>query len=293
MKALEAALIKGLLRICALLPLATARGVGGAVAAVNWALGSRARRVTEHNLALVYPRLAESERRQLARRSLAATGQLIGEMGHVWAGSWNRLLPRLEVRGDDLVRQTLASGRGVLVLAPHLGNWEVLGLHLATFGPAVSLYQPPRIPALHAMVLEARQRTGASLVPTDRTGVGALLRTLRAGGIGGILPDQVPPDGAAGLNVPFMGVPCFTSTLASRLLRRSGALAITAFAQRVQGGFILRYSAARPEVYGEDLRQAAAAVNREVEDCLRHCPEQYQWEYKRFRTRPERPGHLE
>ena len=143
------------------------------------------------------------------------------------------------------------------------------------------------------MVLEARQRTGASLVPTDRAGVGALLRTLCAGGIGGILPDQVPPDGAAGLNVPFMGVPCFTSTLSSRLLRRSGALAITAFAQRVQGGFILRYSPARPEVYGEDLRQAAAAVNREVEDCLRHCPEQYQWEYKRFRTRPERPGHLQ
>ncbi len=59
-----------------------------------------------------------------------------------------------------------------------------------------------------------------------------------------------------------------------------------------QAGFILRYSPARTEVYGEDLRQAAAAVNREVEDCLRHCPEQYQWEYKRFRTRPERPGPL-
>jgi KDO2-lipid IV(A) lauroyltransferase len=29
-----------------------------------------------------------------------------------------------------------------------------------------------------------------------------------------------------------------------------------------------------------------AALNRGVEACLRHCPEQYQWEYKRFRTRP-------
>jgi KDO2-lipid IV(A) lauroyltransferase len=229
----------------------------------------------------------------MAKRSLAATGELVGEMGHIWLRPWDRLLPRLEVRGDDLVTQALAGGRGVLVLAPHLGNWEVVGLHLASFGPSVSLYRPPRIPALRSIVLEARQRSGASLVPTDRAGIGTLLRTLRAGGIGGILPDQVPPDGTAGLNVPFMGVPCFTGTLASRLLRRSGALAITAFAQRVRGGFILHYSPARAEVYSEDLRQAVAAVNREVEDCLRQCPEQYQWEYKRFRTRPERPGHLQ
>jgi KDO2-lipid IV(A) lauroyltransferase len=288
MDALKAALVKGLLRVCALLPLETARRVGRVLAAVNWRLGGRARQVTERNLALAYPQLPAPERDRLARQSLAATGELVAEMGFVWLRPWKRLLTCLEVRGEDLVTNALAGKRGVLVLAPHLGNWEVVGLHLASCGPTVSLYQPPKLVAMDALIRKARRRTGAVLVPADRAGIAALMGALRAGGIAGILPDQVPAEGAGGLNAPFMGVPCYTGTLANRLLRRTDALAIMAFAQRVSGGFILHYRAAHRDVYSEDLRCAVSALNRAIEDCLRNCPEQYQWEYKRFRTRPSR-----
>jgi KDO2-lipid IV(A) lauroyltransferase len=290
MDVLKAALVQGLLRTCALLPLRTARGIGRALAAISWRLDGRARRVTQDNLLLAFPELSAIERERLARRSLAATGELIAEMGHVWLRPWDGLRAHLEIRGEDRVRSALRDGRGVLVLVPHLGNWEVVGLHLASLGPTVSLYRPPRLAAMNTVMLRARQRTGAALVPADRAGVGALLRSLRAGGIAGILPDQVPPDGAAGCNAPFMGVPCFTGALANRLLRRSGALAVTAHARRVEGGFILHYREANEEIAAEELPRALAALNREVESCLRDCPEQYQWEYKRFRTRGARSG---
>jgi KDO2-lipid IV(A) lauroyltransferase len=32
---------------------------------------------------------------------------------------------------------------------------------------------------------------------------------------------------------------------------------------------------------------AAVALNRGVEACIRICPEQYQWAYRRFRRRPD------
>jgi KDO2-lipid IV(A) lauroyltransferase len=214
-------------------------------------------------------------------------------MGHVWLRSWEHTVARLEVRGDGLIADALSRGRGVLVLAPHLGNWEVVGLHLATLGPTVALYQPLRLAALGPMVTQARQRTGAKLVPTNKAGLGALLRALHGGGIAGILPDQVPDQGAAGCNVPFMGVPCFTGALANGLLRKTGALAIMAYAERVRGGFILRYRVAQGAVSGEDLYLALAALNRDIEACLAQCPEQYQWEYKRFRTRPGPGGSRE
>lgn len=277
------------MRISALLPFATARSLGRAVMAVQWRFAGRTRRVTECNLELAYPRMTASERQRLTRRSLAATGELAGEMGHVWLRPWSRLQDRLEVRGDEPLREALASGRGVLMIVPHLGNWEVVGLHLATFGAVVSLYQPPRLAALGGLIERARQRTGAVLVPTDRSGIRAMLRALRCGEIAGILPDQVPAKGAAGCNVPFMGVPCFTSTLPNRLLRRSGALAMMAYAERVRGGFIIHYRLAEKDLACEDSHQAATALNREVETCLQHCPAQYQWEYKRFRTRTVGP----
>jgi len=128
-------------------------------------------------------------------------------------------------------------------------------------------------------------------VPTDMGGLAQLLGALRQGSIAGILPDQVPSDTNSGENAPFMGVPCFTGTLAPGLIRMTGALAVFGFAQRVPGGFILRYLAAEDAVYAEDTAVAVAAINRGVENCLRSCVEQYQWEYKRFRQRPRRrPG---
>ena len=88
-----------------------------------------------------------------------------------------------------------------------------------------------------------------------------------------------------------MGQPCFTGTLASNMIRRTGALAVFGFAERVPGGFIVRYSLAEESIYDADTAISLAALNRGVEACVRQCVEQYQWEYKRFRVRPKQgPG---
>ncbi len=292
MNALKAILIKAFLRICALLPLAWARGLGRCIAALYWPVGGRSRRVTLRNIQLAFPEMTQAEQLALARRSIAATAELIAETGHVWLKDWQIVQSMiLEAHGTEPIEAALHQGRGVIVLAPHLGNWEMIGLHLPTMGPTVSLYEPPALRALGPMIEGARQRSGATLVPTDSRGLATLLKSVKRGNISGILPDQAPPDVNAGENSPFMGVPCFTGTLASNMIRRTGALAVFGFAERVPGGFILRYLPAEPDIYDEDTTLSLAALNRGVEQCLRHCEEQYQWEYKRFRVRPRQgPG---
>lgn len=287
MDALKATLVKLVLRLCSLLPLEWARTLGRGGAAFYWLLGGRSRRVTERNVQLAFPELSEGEQARLARRSLAATGELIAEMGHVWLRSWGHAQSLiLEVKGDDLIREAQTVRRGVIVLAPHLGNWEIVGLHLATLGNTVSLYEPPKLAVLGPVIDAARRRSGAMLVPADSRGVAKLLKSVRGGHISGILPDQVPVDVRSGRNAPFMGVSCFTATLASNMIRHTGALAVFGFAQRVAGGFCLHYLPAEQEIYDEEIDVSLAALNRGVETCLRHCAEQYQWEYKRFRVRP-------
>jgi KDO2-lipid IV(A) lauroyltransferase len=75
-------------------------------------------------------------------------------------------------------------------------------------------------------------------------------------------------------------------TLASKLLARSGATAFFGFAERVPGGYRLHYLPADQAIYSDDIQVSLRALNDGVEQCLRICPEQYQWEYKRFRVRP-------
>jgi KDO2-lipid IV(A) lauroyltransferase len=292
MDQIKALMVRAVLRFSALLPLAAVRWLGRCAAYLYWPLRGSSRRVTERNIELAYPRLSPAARRQLSRDSLAATAELAAEMGHVWMHSWPRIRRRiLAVEGEHLVHEARAAGRGVIVLAPHLGNWEVVGLHLATLAPTVSLFEPPQLRALDKLIRTARQRSGATLVPTDSRGLARLLKSVRGGHISGILPDQCPRDLASGMNSEFMGVRCFTGTLASNMIRRTGAVALFGLAKRVRGGWVVRYLPAEKGIYDEDTATSLAALNRGVEACLADCPAQYQWEYKRFKVRPkEGPG---
>lgn len=255
-----------------------------------WIVGGTPRRVTERNMGLAFPELSAGEQERLARRSLQSTGELAAEMGYIWNRSWDTVQGHiLEIVGDDAVRASLTKGRGVMMLGPHLGNWEVVGLHISEMGDSVALYEPPHMQQLDTMVRRARQRSGSELVPTNPRGLARLVKCLKRGGIAGILPDQVPPVVESGENSLFMGVPTFTMTLASKLLIKSGAQAFFGFAQRIPGGYRLHYLPASEDIYSDDLQVSLKALNDGVEQCVRMCPEQYQWEYKRFRVRPRGP----
>jgi KDO2-lipid IV(A) lauroyltransferase len=287
MNAIQLLLVRCALGLSALLPLSAARALGRMMAALYWPIGGRSRKVTQINIAAAFPELPATEQRNLARQSLCSTAELFMEMGHVWLKPW-AYVSGLIVRktGVELIREAQQSGRGVILLVPHLGNWEVIGLHAGTLGSAVSLYQPPKITGLGPIVKKARQASGATLVPTDGRGLAKLLKSVKNGGISGILPDQAPGDINSGQNSPFMGISCFTGTLASNMIRRTGALAVFGFAERVPGGFAVHYESAEDAIYDEDTATSLAALNRGVERCVRSCVEQYQWEYKRFRKRP-------
>ena len=165
----------------------------------------------------------------------------------------------------------------------------MLGLHLATLGDMVALFEPPKIAELGALVQQARERSGGRLVPTNPRGIAALVKSVRAGGISGILPDQVPDSPSGGENVPFMGVTCATAALGCNLIRKSGALAFMGAALRVPGGFKVRYVPAPQALYDDDPIVALTAMNEAVADLLSGWDAQYQWQYKRFRCRPDGP----
>lgn len=275
-------------RFLALLPLGASRSLGRGLGLLLWVSNSRMRRTTLTNIALCLPHLDEQARRALARDSLQQTLQTLTETGAVWLWPGERSLQLFrEVRGRQLLEEAKAAGKGVIILAPHLGNWEMVGLYLNAcgLGPSYQLYQPPDDPQLDALIFKARSRMGATMVATDNKGVAELLRALRAGHIVGILPDQVPGE-AGGEHAPFFGHPALTMTLLTRLQQKTGATVVAAFAERVPGGFCLHLRQPDPAIYSVEPEVALAAMNRTVEVLVALAPAQYQWEYKRFRRLP-------
>lgn len=252
-------------------------------------LPTDARRITAVNLALCFPELTDGERKRLLRQSLINTACTAFELGLFWMAPASRALATVvTISGQEILQEAQRRGKGVIVIAPHLGNWELSGMFLATCGAITSLYKPPRLEALQAFMVNVRERNGATLVPTNRKGVAMLFKALERGEMIGVLPDQEPPlDG--GVFAPFFGVPALTMTLVSKLAARTGAPVVSVFARRLphSEGFEVIFAEAHADIAHEDISIAATALNRSVQDCVMRAPAQYQWEYRRFKQQPD------
>ncbi|WP_445156985.1 lysophospholipid acyltransferase family protein [Halomonas sp. E14] len=244
----------------------------------------REREVTEINLAEVYPEQDAATRRRLARESLTHSTATMLELGFAWMGEPQRVEESIiEIHGRELLDEARAQGRGVIVLAPHFGNWEVLNFWLSSHFPFTAMYEPPKIAELDPVIRHGRERMGASLVPTNPRGVAALLKALKRSEAVGILPDQ-EPDWGSGVFAPFYQRLAYTATLLPKLVARTEARVVTGVARRIPGrGFAIHFLAADERVYATDEAQSATGVNACVEDAIALDPAQYQWEYKRYR----------
>jgi KDO2-lipid IV(A) lauroyltransferase len=265
-------------------PLSTLWRIATLLGPLVYRFSKRERQVTEINLKVVKPNASDNERKALAKKSLQHSAATMLELGYAWMGTPEKVAASiLSVHGRDKLDSARAEGRGVIVLAPHFGNWEVLNFWLSSHFPFTAMYEPPKIIGLEPVIRHGRERMGASLVPTNARGVAALLKALKRSEAIGILPDQEPNWGS-GVFAPFYGHNAYTATLLPKLVARTQARVVTGVALRVPGkGFEIHFLDADERVYSNDDAESATGVNASVETSIALDPVQYQWEYKRYR----------
>ena len=259
-------------------------------------LDARESRVARRNLELAYPDLMPAEREALHADVLRGTARQAFETLRIWTRppASNLALIR-EQDGVALFDAALASGRGLIVAAPHHGNWELLNQWLASRTELCVLYRAPDSAVGEAFLRHVRRCSGdrVTQIRAEGPALRQLYATLRSGGTVGILPDQQPKAGD-GVFAPFFGMPALTMTLLSRLAARTGATVLFAWCERIGDGaapaYALHVEAAPPGIADDDSGVAAAALNAKVEHIARRDPAQYQWTYKRYTLRPSGRG---
>lgn len=276
------------------LPVALRRALARLLATLWRLTSAREAEVTRINLALALPTLGDAARRALQRRVLRATAWQALDTLAVWTRPRAANLARIrEHHGVAHYHAALAAGRGVIVAAPHFGQWELLNQWLAAQAPIAILYRPPDSALGEAFLRRVRANAGAGVVQVRAEGpaVRQLWKTLAAGGAVGILPDQQPKRGE-GEFAPFFGVQALTMTLLPRLAARSGTPVLLAWCQRIgeSADYALHIEPAPDAVAGENLPAAVAALNAAIEAIARRDPAQYQWTYKRYTLRPPGSG---
>jgi len=228
------------------------------------------------------------------RAAVASAGRMVTEIPFLWARPTDTpILPKVRFENESLLADALAQGKGVLLLTPHMGCFEVTAQAIAErFGalkPITVLYRPARKAILQELVRTSRERPHLMAAPATLSGVRQMIRALRKGEMVGLLPDQVPPEGM-GVWAPFFGQPAYTMTLVSRLVQQTGATLLLTWGERLPRGqgFVQRFYPF-PEPLPADAAESAAALNRAMEWLIRQRPSQYLWGYHRHKRPRQQP----
>lgn len=182
------------------------------------------------NLRQIRPDYSEA---QLAEAVIAMWGQI----GRVQAETtvmeriWDTGAVTMQI--GDAVRPAVKTGRPLIFVFPHLGNWELLAIMAKRLGAAIpSVYEilPDRVEL--EFVQRSRRRIGHTVISPDRDGLLTLLGTLRRGEAVGLGIDEFKNGNVI---APSFGRPARTDTnvrLIESLARRFNALVIPAYCLR-------------------------------------------------------------
>jgi KDO2-lipid IV(A) lauroyltransferase len=268
-----------LLRLVARLPLPLLHAAGVALGWTVYLFSARYRRIIRSNLDT-----AGLGGFRFRSAVIAECGKAVLELPAVWLRTHAHAAELVvEVHGWEHVDKSVKLGKGIIVVTPHLGCWEMVGQYFSSRIPMTVMYSPPKLRVLEPLMRAGRERGVAMRsVPADLSGVRALLKALRRGEAIGMLPDQVPGTGE-GEWAEFFGRPAYTMTLLGRLAQQTGAPALLCSAERLPWGRGYRFvvdllPAPRPS------ESPARALNRSLEQMIRSCPQQYLWSYNRYKV---------
>jgi KDO2-lipid IV(A) lauroyltransferase len=268
---IQALLLKAALALAPALPDRAAASLARATARLEFAFPSKRRRAVESNLAWI----AESGLLPADRPGgIDVTARSIFESYHRFVLEYlgqrsldgRALDTRFRFRGMEILYGALAPGRGAVVAAPHVGNWELAGLALARLGFLVHVVTGVQFHARFtrlARLLKERERI---LVCTPADGFRPLLSTLRRGGVVVLLADG--DVFVRSLDATFFGRLVPFPLGPALLARRAGVALVHAHAERTGSGAhvvsIDGVELPRPELKAkEDVRR----LTRRVAEC--------------------------
>ncbi len=288
MDTFKGALIVGFLRLFAMLPWRAVQGLGALIGWLMYKLPNRSREVARTNLGKCFPELDAAARDELLGRSLQQIGKTFTESACAWIWPADKTLRLVkEVEGLEVLEQALASGKGVVGITSHLGNWEVLNHFYCAQCKPIIFYRPPKLKAVNDLLQRQRVQLGNKVAPSTREGIISVIKEVRRGGAVGIPADPEPSEGA-GVFVPFLGTQALTSKFVPGMLTGGKAVGVFLHALRLEdgSGYKVILEAAPPAMYDEDVEVAVAAMSSVIERYVRNWPSQYMWTMKRFKKRP-------
>ena len=153
---------------------------------------------------------------------------------------------------------------------------------LESFLIFMSLY----VPNLDSFITKSRSHSGVQMVDVDSPGIRQILTTLRQGNVVAFASDQVPKKGS-GILSKFFSRQIYSIKLLPKLQQKTNCAVHLMYCERMKKGEGFRIHFSDSICLSKETQEGVDKMNIEFEKCIMNIPEQYSWEYKKFKRAEE------
>lgn len=253
------------------------------------------KKVVIDNLHMAFPEYDKKQIRSTSRKFYHHFGDLILESAICHFYSESKALRRITYRNPELLNRIYASGKLVMAVTGHYGNWEYLNtLALASDYPVAAIYKPLHIKPFNRIIKNIRTRFGVMISPMEMITRKLIWHHKEKDPVLTIfLADQRPLFKNIQYWTKFMGLdtPLYLGT--EKLARKLDAAVVFLKIIKVKRG---RYEV-DIELICENPKELEPfeITNRHVqilENLIRHQPEYWLWSHRRWKHSLERYNEL-
>lgn len=268
--------------------------LGRTMGILGYYLLTKKRRLVKKNLKTAFAkRYGLQELERIAKKAFVSLALNITETLYIPRIDFRYINKHIRIENQRYLDAALEKGNGVILLAYHMGNWELANITCGLQGYTYKvLVNEQRYPLLNGLLNRYRESKGCKTISRG-VALREILRALKLNEVVAMVGDQ---GGREGYLSNFFGLPTSTPTGFLRFAQATGASIIPAIIVR-ERRFYHRIILENPlEREGADnanddvqsLEHYLAESNRILERFVSLYPQEYFWFYKIWKYSPFR-----
>lgn len=264
------------------LPIPLLYWITGIMGSLSFLLSGKTRRNVSANMRhILGSKASDKDVRRAVRQVFINSARYYGDLVHMPHLDLSRFFHgRLTYHGyEENMVPAAESGRGVALMSAHFGTPELAFQGLRKGGMKVfALTEPLEPPRLSHLFNKLRSAHGHTAVPVNLASVKAAVRTVKSGGIVGLMYDRDIKGPRASL--PFCGREALMPTGPIELAMRTGAVVVPVFCPRRANGKVEAFLEEPVEMvdsgdFAADVRTNALKLLARFEKYLLRDPGQW------------------
>ena len=252
------------------------------VTSIVFVLNTEIVKISRININIAYSLINQKDRESLVKRSVKQSIRSYYETLFCLSRNQTKLNQSIfKVENRFLFTRTNRDF-GLILLSNHNRSVDLLLNQITNQEDVTAIFKPIKIKVFNEFVRKNRQKSGSNVFETNFTGVKELFAALKRCEAVAMAADQVPAKNM-GVYEIFFGRKVYTTNLIPSLHSKTKApiVSVALHSDNLTNRLYIRYGS--KNTYKEELPYSAKAMNKEIENIININPEDYNWEYKRFK----------